>query len=165
MQARFFYIAMTFAIAGCAAGSAQMQSAPRTAPAFNLSGVWEGETRVIPCLTFNTPMGRCNAVNRITFVIRQEGSTVSGDYKCAIGTVVCRDANQTTSGEIISGTLTGSTLAMRVMISADISSCIYNGEVSSSGMNGSYRCYQGGGLQEVGMWQVSRASDEPAPKH
>jgi hypothetical protein len=101
-------------------------------------------------------MGRCNAVNRITFAMQQDGATLRGDYKCAIGTAVCRDANKTTSGKIVNGTLSGRTIAMRVMLPGDVSSCIYNGEATSTAISGSYRCYEGGGLSELGMWQVSR---------
>ncbi len=154
---RIFCVVLMLEIAGCAAAPAQV------APAFNLSGAWEGETRVIPCVPKFTPMGRCNAVNRITLVIKQEGPDLRGDYTCAIGTAVCRDANRTTSGEIVNGTLSGSTIAMRVLLTGDLSSCIYNGEASSATMRGTYRCYQGGGLNESGLWQVSRPGTELPP--
>jgi len=109
-------------------------------------------------------MGRCNAINRITFAMQQDGSTISGDYTCAIGTTVCRDANKTTSGKIVNGTLNGNTIAMRVMLPGDVSSCIYNGEATSTAISGSYRCYEGGGLSEMGMWQVSHPGGiEQAP--
>jgi hypothetical protein len=165
MSVRIFCLALILGMAGCATSPAQANPALQMEPASNVSGVWEGETRVIPCPPMNTPFGRCNAVNRITFVIRQDGSSTRGDYKCAIGTQVCRDANRTTSGEIVDGSVSGRTIAMRVLLTGDLSSCIYNGEVSSTASGGTYRCYQGGGLNEVGIWQVSRSdSSEGARK-
>lgn len=152
MLVRRFCLALILGIVGCAAATTL---APME-PGFNLSGIWVGETRVIPCFPRQTAMGRCNAVNRITFAMQQDGSTISGDYKCAIGTAVCRDANKTTSGKIVNGTLNGGTIAMRVMLPGDVSSCIYNGDATSTAISGRYRCYEGGGLSEMGMWQVSR---------
>jgi hypothetical protein len=149
--------ALMLAIAGCAT------TPPMRPPAFDLTGVWQGETRVTPCAAMYTVLGRCNAVNRITFAIRQEGSVLRGDYKCGIGNAVCRDANKTTEGTIVDGWLSGSTMALRVLLPGDLSSCIYNGEVSSTQARGGYRCYQGGGLNEVGIWQVSRQAELPMP--
>jgi len=158
---RIFCLALILGIAGCAAASGPAQ----TTPAFNLSGIWKGETRVIPCFPRQTAMGRCNAINRITFAMRQDGATLRGDYKCSIGTTVCRDANKTTSGKIVNGTLSGRTIAMRVMLPGDVSSCIYNGEATSTAISGSYRCYEGGGLSELGMWQVSRPGSSEQPSN
>ncbi len=169
MLVRLICLALILEMVGCGAGPAQKQLVAQTGPAVNLGGVWEGETRVIPCFPMYTPMGRCNAVNRITFMIRQDGSSIRGDYTCAIGTAVCRDANKTTTGEIVTGSVRGTTISMRVLLPADLSSCIYNGEVSFARINGSYRCYQGGGLNEQGMWQVSRTSrsaeSQASPDH
>ena len=155
--ARILGVVLMLEVAVCATALAQADST------LNLSGTWEGETRVIPCVPKFTPMGRCNAVNRITFVIKQDGSSFRGKYKCANGTAVCRNANRTTSGKIVHGTLSGSTIAMRVILSGDLSSCIYNGQASSAKLSGTYRCYQGGGLNESGMWQVSRPGTEMPP--
>jgi hypothetical protein len=88
--------------------------------------------------------------------VEQEGSTLRGSYQCAIGNMVCRDANKTTSGDIVEGQVSGRMLTFRVILPADVSSCIYSGEASSTRAGGTYRCYQGGGLDEMGIWQVSR---------
>lgn len=130
----------------------------------DLTGIWRGEIRVIPCFP-GTPheVGRCNAVNRITFDLRQNDSTLTGDYRCAIGTMVCRDANTTDHGTVASGQVSGRNVTMRIVLPGDLSSCLYNGSDSSGQLRGGYRCYQGGGLAEVGLWQVSRGAVEQSP--
>ncbi len=136
------------------------------APGMDLTGLWQGELRVIPCFA-GTPreIGRCNAVNRISFDLRQRDSTLTGDYRCAIGTMVCRDANTTDRGTVVSGTVSGRDLTMRVMLPGDLSSCLYHGSQYTAGeLRGGYRCYQGGGLAEVGVWQVSRAAGRIPPR-
>jgi hypothetical protein len=155
---RVFLIVLILQIATCAIAPAQ------TPPPLNLGGTWKGESRVIPCLPRQSALGRCNAVNRITFTLEQDGSVIRGKYKCAIGTAVCRDANKTTKGKIVDGTLSGQTIALRVMFSADVSSCLFNGNAGPAAISGTYRCYAGGGLSEMGTWQVSRpGSTEQAP--
>jgi hypothetical protein len=161
---QFFYrlivLAMLLPIAACAT------SQPIEKPAANLSGIWRGDIRVIPCPGFMSAdePGRCDAVNRITFNLRQTESSLEGTYKCGIGTLVCRDENTTTYGTVTGGTVSGRNVSMQVLLPGDLSSCLYNGfETSPGAMRGSYRCYQGGGLVEYGQWQVSRAEGEPLP--
>ena len=147
-----FTFTLMLVIAGCTTSTPVMEP-----PAFNLTGVWQGETRVIPCGFPFSAAERCNAVNRITFAIRQDGAELHGDYTCGIGNAVCRDANRTTNGTIVHGSVSGNTLAMRVFLPGDLSSCMYNGQVlSATEARGGYRCYQGGGLVEQGLWNVSR---------
>jgi hypothetical protein len=139
-------------------------SQPGEPAGVDLSGVWRGELRVIPCSPgVPAEMGRCNAVNRIAFSLRQSDSTLSGEYRCAIGTMVCRDANTTDHGTVVSGQVSGRNLTMRVILPGDVSSCLFNGSDSSTDIRGGYRCYQGGGLAEVGTWQVRRGADESHP--
>jgi hypothetical protein len=137
-------------------------------PAVDLTGIWHGETRVIPCLGgFKAiEVGRCNAVNQVTFALRQTDSTLTGTYRCAIGTMVCRHANITDYGTLMAGRVSGRDVMMRVLLPGDLSSCLYNGAASDSDrMRGTYRCYQGGGLVEVGQWQVSRGAQRMLPPH
>jgi hypothetical protein len=154
-------IAIALLFSACAGVNQVMEK-----PAVNLTGIWQGEIRVIPCLTGISARepGRCNAVNRITFSLRQTDSSLSGTYRCAIGTMVCRDANTTDHGTVMSGNVSGNNVTIRVMLPGDLSSCLYNGVADAPGsVRGSYRCYQGGGLAEVGQWRVGRGSIEPAP--
>jgi len=111
----------------------------------DISGVWQGEIRVIPCFPgVPAEIGRCEAVNRITFSLHQSDSAVTGDYRCAIGTLVCRDANTTDRGTLMDGWVSGRNVTLRVMLPGDLSSCLYNGLDSSTEIRGGYRCYQGG---------------------
>jgi hypothetical protein len=158
---RAIVLAMLLPMAACSATSPTIEK-----PATNLTGLWRGEIRVIPCPAYMpaTEAGRCNAINRITFNLRQTESSLEGTYNCANGTLVCRDENTTTYGTVTGGTLSGRNLSMRVLLPGDLSSCLYNGlETSPGAMRGSYRCYQGGGLVEYGQWQVSRAENEQPP--
>lgn len=153
---RVILTAITASVAACSAAARPMES-----PAINLSGIWQGEIRVIPCFPgVPSEVGRCNAVNRITLSLRQSGSTVTGDYRCAIGTMVCRDANTTERGTVVDGWVSGSNVSLRIMLPGDVSSCLFNGSDSASEIRGSYRCYQGGGLAEMGLWRVRRGSGE-----
>jgi hypothetical protein len=154
---RVMQIAILLAVT---AGSAV--AAPTDKPAIDLSGVWQGEIRVLPCAPgMPAESGRCDAVNRITFDLHQSGSSlVTGDYRCAIGTAVCRSENTTVQGKLIDGSVNGRNVTLRVLLPGDLSSCLYNGMDSASQIGGSYRCYQGGGLVETGQWQVQRGSGE-----
>ena len=148
-----------FSLMACAAGVT-----PTEKPAIDLSGVWRGELRVLPCSPgMPAEIGRCDAVNRITFSLHQSDSAVTGDYRCAIGTMVCRSANTTEEGRLIDGSVSGRSITLRVMLPGDLSSCLYNGLDSSTHIGGSYRCYQGGGLVEVGQWQAWRGSGAQYP--
>ena len=134
-------------------------------PAMDVSGVWQGETRVIPCpVGISSETGRCNAVNRIAFGLRQSDSSLSGEDRCTIGTLVCRDANTSDRGTVTGGQVSGRNVSMRVVLPGDLSSCLYNGSEHSPGeIRGGYRCYQGGGLVEVGQWRVRRGSGRQYP--
>ncbi|MGH7905634.1 MAG: hypothetical protein ACREP6_03310 [Candidatus Binataceae bacterium] len=120
-----------------------------------MTGMWEGSSRA-SCNAFN-PMAfntRCNAINRITLTMVQEGAKITGFYKCSVGTTDCR--NQNDSGNIASGTDKNGRLSLRIML-PDGSSCIFNGaKVKHNVIAGSYSCYQGGGLVEQGSYAVKR---------
>jgi hypothetical protein len=156
---RAILIAILLSLTACSAGATPMDK-----PAMDLSGVWHGEIRVLPCSPgVPAEIGRCAAVNRITFSLHQSSSAVTGDYRCAIGTTVCRSANTTVRGTLIDGSMSGRNVTLRVMLPGDLSSCLYNGLDSATQIDGSYRCYQGGGLVETGQWLVRRGSGEQYP--
>lgn len=120
------------------------------------TGLWQGTSRA-GCQSLN-PMGfntRCSAINNIQLTLIQEGSKISGFYKCATGNQDCR--NQNDSGTLGSGEMrSGSRVALRIAM-PDGSSCLFNGVlVAANQMKGAYSCYQGGGLAEQGSFQVSR---------
>ena len=131
--------------------SAFAQSAPQS----SFTGLWRGTIRVTP-LPFRTT-GRAGAVNNITLSIVQDGSQISGSYTCAIGTQICRNGNADDSGKIVSGRADGNNIQFSFVLPADVSNCDYSGVSLSPGeMRGGYTCYQGGGLIEQGMFNVSR---------
>jgi hypothetical protein len=134
-------------VAGCAASLALQR------PTFDMTGVWKGQLRVLPCYP-SYEVGRCGAVNNITFNLHQTGNKLSGDYSCQFGTYICRDANKTDRGTIMYGWLSGRTVTLRVMIPGDVSSCLFTGRASEEQVVGGYACYQGGALVEIGDWQV-----------
>jgi hypothetical protein len=152
-------LATLLSLTACSARATPMEK-----PAIDLSGMWQGEIRVLPCSPgMPAEIGRCDAVNRITFSLHQSDSAVTGDYRCAIGTTVCRSANTTERGTLIDGSVSGRNVTLRVMLPGDVSSCLYNGLDSATQIGGSYRCYQGGGLVETGQWLVRRGSGEQNP--
>lgn len=121
----------------------------------DLNGKWQGITRVM-CIPGTYAPGRCNALNYITLNIQQQGGEIHGSYTCRIDTTVCRDNGITSRGTIITGTLKEQRLSLRIFFPDDSSSCLYTGLSSYTEAGGTYTCYQGGGLMEIGHWQLNR---------
>jgi len=124
------------------------------------TGLWDGTSRA-SCLPFQPDITRCNAVQKITLRMFQEGSRITGQYTCATGNMDCRDTN--TTGTIADGQVRDGGAALRVML-PDGSSCLFNGRPSPGNMpapavklTGTYLCMQGGGFIERGSFQVERA--------
>src|SRR5215469_6215838 len=121
-------------------------------PAVNVTGTWQGNT-VTSCGKMLYEQGRCGAVELITFTLFQDGADVKGIYRCAFGTMVCRNMND--SGRVVSSSVSGSLARLRVML-RDGSSCMFDGHFKDESAAGSFLCYQGGGLLEQGRWKVAR---------
>jgi hypothetical protein len=134
---------------GCATGNQPSVSWPA-----DLRGVWEGKSTEW-CNPMFTEVGRCNAVVNITLTMFQKGSKITGYYRCATGNTICRNNND--GGVISSGSVIDNHLLLRVSMSEDRSSCIYNGHITDSTVRGGYHCYQGGGLVDQGMWRAGRS--------
>ena len=127
------------------------------AQATKLAGYWSGTKRVTPCMFSSS--GRCNAVNNITLTLTQQGDRIKGKYTCAYGNLNCRSGGSDDTGNIVSGRISGNEIRLSVIIPADVSNCYYNGRLTSpTTIGGGYSCYQGGGLLEEGMWEVTQAS-------
>jgi len=157
-------------LAGCATGESQQYTPSSAEPVAQASpaaesgatgdsgftGLWEG-TSTATCMPLQPDITRCNAVQKITLQMFQQGSKLTGHYGCAFGNMVCRDSN--TTGTIADGKVREGGVGMRVMM-PDGSSCLFNGRPSqSNGQNqltGSYFCMQGGGYIEQGRFQVER---------
>ncbi len=156
MKRFLLWCALVFATA--VVGATSMAGAQSNPPAGDFTGTWEGTIRVTPCIGGALMRsGRCNAVNKIKLTLIQDGSSISGNYHCAIGTQICRNGNADDSGKITSGTANGNSIRFSVIIPADVSNCYYNGVSQSPGqLRGSYSCYQGGGIAERGLFEVSR---------
>ncbi|HLH75805.1 MAG TPA: hypothetical protein VKV28_03260 [Candidatus Binataceae bacterium] len=154
-------------LAGCASGYGLNRPATMEPPAVDLTGTWTGTIRVIPCNTAYTANGgRCNAVNRIVFTLVQNDENLSGEYRCAVGTTICRNGNADTYGTVQSGWVSGNQLAISVLLPADLSNCRYSGaSTTPNTARGRYSCYQGGALLEQGEWQLDRVAVEPSAAH
>lgn len=126
------------------------------AQATKVAGYWSGTTRVTPCVFSSS--GRCNAVNNITLSLEQQSDRINGKYTCAYGNLNCRNGGADDTGRIVSGRISGNEIRLSVIIPADVSNCYYNGRLTSpTTIRGGYSCYQGGGLLEEGIWDVTRA--------
>jgi hypothetical protein len=117
-----------------------------------VSGVWQGIS-VSGCVGDPSDPGRCAAMQKITLTMFQEGTEVTGFYKCAFGNQVCRHLNE--SGVIRNGTLKRTRLMMRVMHD-DGSMCFFSGRYTGDRLDGGYECLQGGGIIEQGTFQTRR---------
>lgn len=141
----------TAGLRGCAA-----MKTPSPKPAVEVSGVWRGESLLTPCGWAAHSESVCNAMNVITFTLIQSGSQLSGQYSCAYGNYICRHDGMDEAGYIASGLVSGRRLTMRVMIPADLSSCMFYGTAAERRIVGRYICYEGGGIAEEGDWRVGR---------
>ena len=149
---------------GCATGdepgvpirTAPGQSAysrPQSDSPANVSGVWEG-TGLTDCTVFQEEPHRCNAVVNVTLTMLQEQERVTGFYRCATGTVMCRRLLET--GVIKAGSMKGRLLRFRVMLD-DGESCIFQAMPQPDRIVGAYLCLSGGAIMEQGRWDLERA--------
>lgn len=158
-------LATTFAMAvcGCATKTPPpppINVAPPTAIASDraagadrgVSGVWEGVS-VSNCEGDPADLGRCHAEQKITLTMFQAGNEITGFYKCAYGSQVCRHMLET--GTIRNGKFEHARLMMRVM-HEDGSMCFFTGRPASNEFSGGYECLQGGGIIEQGVFQTRR---------
>lgn len=137
------------------AGCALSRGSSAKPPVLDVSGVWEGASKVTPC-GFTQAESMCNTVNRITLALVQKESTITGSYRCGYGNYICRDGGLDLAGYIATGAIAGRRISMRVMIPADVSSCMFYGRFEARRAFGSYSCYQGGGIVEQGIWEAAR---------
>jgi hypothetical protein len=118
----------------------------------NVSGVWEG-TGLTDCTALQFA-NRCNAVVNVTLTMLQEQERVTGFYRCATGTVMCRQFLET--GVIKAGSMTGRLLRFRVMLE-DGESCIFQATPQPDRIAGAYVCLNGAAIMEQGRWDLQRA--------
>jgi hypothetical protein len=136
------------------AGCALSRAAAGKQPVVDVSGVWEGASKVTPC-SFTQAESVCNTINRITLALVQKESEITGSYRCDYGNYICRDGDLDRAGYISIGAIDGRRVSIRVMIPADVSSCMFYGRFGAQRAIGSYSCYEGGGLVEQGIWEAA----------
>jgi hypothetical protein len=154
-RVRLSLISSLAALAAVVFGGCALPRVAETMPALDVSGVWEGASKVSPC-GFGQQETFCNSINRITLSLVQDNSTITGSYRCEYGNAGCRHSDLDRAGYISNGTITGRRVSMRVMIPADVSSCMFYGRFSAERASGAYSCYAGGSLVEAGVWEAAR---------
>jgi hypothetical protein len=150
--------AMMIALAGCSTPNpngvsvSRIQSAASSLPKSErgVVGVWRG-TSLAGCGNLFTPPNRCNAEQKISFTLVQNGAQLGGYYTCAYGNMNCRHMNE--SGKIIRASVNGSRLNIRVQM-PDASTCRFTGMRSDGNINGGYTCLQGSTVVEQGTWRA-----------
>jgi len=138
-------------VSGAQAEVAQAAPTDRGA-ARGVSGVWQGIS-ISDCVGEPSDPGRCSAMQRITLTMFQQGTEVTGFYKCAFGNQMCRHLDE--AGVIHNGTLKSTRLMMRIM-HEDGSMCFFTGRPDGDRFEGGYECLQGGGIVEQGTFQTRR---------
>jgi|SRR5208282_481270 len=137
-------------VQACAPVGHQSQTVPVAA---DIGGQWSGIS-VASCIPFQTPSGRCNAQQKMTFAFVKNESQWSGSYSCAYGNMICRNGNE--SGQVASVTASGRDFTLiRVQLS-DGTSCLFKGIFERAKVNGVYSCYGGAAVIEQGSWRASR---------
>jgi len=104
-----------------------------------VTGVWEGMSR-----------GPRAAMRYITLTMVQQGNEVTGYYRCAYGTQLCQNMNET--GVIKDGKMIGARLMMRVMLE-DGSMCYFTGVPHGDRLQGAYFCIG----TEIGRFRTERS--------
>jgi hypothetical protein len=156
MTRLFVVFAASFILFGC---TARANRPPLVdGPTSDISGDWQGITRVLACQTQGS--GRCEAVNRVRFSLIQSGAHIRGEYRCAYGNFECRHGGTDTDGYVQWGDIRGSEVRLDVLLPSDLSSCLYNGNVTAREIVGTYQCYEGGGIIEQGTWQMVRTGSD-----
>ncbi|HKV54196.1 MAG TPA: hypothetical protein VJN94_06085 [Candidatus Binataceae bacterium] len=126
---------------------------PPPGSANNVTGVWEGNS-IAACwqITISNP-GRCAARQKITFIMFQDGQTVTGHYRCRFGNQECRGLAET--GIIRDGHMRDHLLRIRVMLDDD-SMCFFTAMPQNDILEGSYTCQWGGPI-EYGTFRAERS--------
>ena len=145
-------VAKTEAPASLAPSAASDPTPATAASDSSVAGVWEG-TSISNCESDPSDPGRCNAQQKITLTMFQQGDAITGFYKCAYGNQVCRHLDET--GTIRNGTLQHTRLMFRVMLE-DGSMCFFTGRPAANEFEGGYECLQGGGIIEQGVFKTRR---------
>lgn len=144
------FASVLICVQACVSATDQSQTAPVSA---DIGGQWSGVS-VASCIPFQTPSGRCNAQQKVTFDLTKNDSGWSGSYSCAYGNMVCRNGNDL--GQIASVTSSGGDFTLiRVQLS-DGTSCLFRGIFEKAKVNGVYSCYGGAAVIEQGSWRASR---------
>jgi hypothetical protein len=154
MTILFLAISASFIVCGCAVNA--NQPALLNPPATDVGGDWQGITRVRAYQTQYS--GRCSASNIVKFSPVQQGSRISGKYSCFHSNFECRYGGADSEGYVQWGDINGSAVRIDVLLPSDLSSCLYIGHVPADRIAGTYRCYEGGGVMEQGIWQMARKS-------
>lgn len=148
------------AVSGCAAATLpQRASSSRGSeepPAdarfgYHLTGVWESGS----ACRLGRYSSNCRGIRNIGFTfVAFEGSSAAGFYRCATGTVSCR--NRLEAGAIARTDVNGKRLWLRVML-GDGSSCLFTSIFGHDKLAGGYECLQGAALVEQGRWWAERS--------
>jgi hypothetical protein len=116
-----------------------------------VSGVWKGTTT-----TAGGP-GGAGLTRDITLIITEKDGKISGAYGCSSGedtNAFCRNHDET--GVISRGSLSGNKFTATITVYPDFSHCEYSGTWSDDQIRGTYTCYLGGSIAELGNWQVKK---------
>ncbi len=115
-----------------------------------MTGVWQGGS---VCYVGRYGMS-CRGFRNISFTfVPPHNSKKAGFYRCAAGTVSCR--NRLERGAIARIDMKGRRLWLRVML-GDGSSCLFTSMFKPDRMVGGYECLAGAALVEQGRWWVER---------
>jgi hypothetical protein len=154
------FVALVAAFSGCAAetlserpsSSSRSEQSPSNARfGHDLTGVWEGGS----ACRLGRYSSNCRGTRNIAFTfVTEEGSSAAGFYRCATGTVSCR--NQLETGSIARTDWKGERLWLRVML-GDGSSCLFTSILGPDKLAGGYECLQGASLVEQGRWWAERS--------
>jgi hypothetical protein len=161
MMAIFFAMLTAMLVFGQSVSRAQEAASPPSAagaapaatnPDEKSVGIWTGTT-LASCSASLLP-DRCNAQQKVTITLLQGvDGKLKGSYTCAYGNQNCFHQQET--GKVMSATINGSSLMIRVMI-PDGTSYIFSGRTSGDRVDGGYTASSGGAPLERGVWRARK---------
>src|SRR5271163_2617652 len=139
-----FVAALVAAIAVAWSGSVRAQT-----PA-SIAGHWQGTRSA-------TGGSGSDAfkIHNISFDLKQSGEELSGTYRCYAGKKANTECNNPV-GNVTGGKIEGGKVTINVVAQPNNLQCTFNGSIATGRMKGDFTCYEGGGLQSNGVFNVHR---------
>jgi hypothetical protein len=94
-------------------------------------------------------------IHNISFDLKQSGDGITGTYRCYAAKKANTECNNPV-GNVTGGKIEDGKVTINVQAQPNSLQCTFNGSLEGSKMKGQFTCYEGGGLQSNGVFDVHR---------